>query len=260
MTSPDGPRRRVGLTGARGVLGRSLQEFRPDIEWVPFGGDIRKESDVRAWMEHSLPLDAVVHLAALVPIHLVDADPPNAVRINVEGTCNVLEALRTGIEPEARPWTFVASTSHVYASSDRPLSESSPVGPLTLYGLTKLQAENWASAYENTFAMRVCIGRIFSYTSRWQALSYFVPALVRKISEAPPDGVLEIPGLLGSRDFLTTRQVTTAIMALFDQRATGIFNIGSAAHTACSTSRPCFRSDSAALMCASSRSTRAHTI
>jgi len=226
MTSPDRPRRRVGLTGARGVLGRSLQAFNPDIEWVPFGGDVRLASDVRAWLDQSQPLDAVFHLAALVPTHLVEADPPNAVRVNVEGTCNVLEAVRAMAVP-LRPWMFVSSTSHVYASNDRPLAEDSPLSPVSLYGLTKLQAETWALTYGRTFGLPVCVGRIFSYTSRWQAASYFIPALVRRIADAPRNSALEIPGLLGSRDFLSTRQVSTAIMALFDRRATGVFNIGS---------------------------------
>jgi len=221
------PPQRVGITGARGVLGRSLQAHCTGIEWAPFPGDVRCPDEIKSWLRSSQPLDAIFHLAALVPTHLVDSDPPQALRINVEGTCNVLQAIRTSSEASSRPWVFLSSSSHVYASSNQPLAEDSPAAPVTLYGLTKLQAEHWALAFWNKFDLPVCVGRIFSYTSRWQANSYFIPSLINRITEAPLNATLEIPGLLGSRDFLTTKLISQAIQRLFECRATGVVNIAS---------------------------------
>jgi nucleoside-diphosphate-sugar epimerase len=228
MTSTNNPHRpRVGLTGSRGVLGRSLQQYCTDFEWVPFPGDIRHLSEVQSWLESAGLLDAVIHLAAMVPTQRVEESPPQALRTNVEGTCNLLEVIRTTTAGSARPWLFISSSSHVYASSNQPLREDSPVVPVTLYGLTKHQAEQWALAYSATFKLPICIGRIFSYTSRWQPPSYFIPSLIRKISKSPHEAVLEIPGLHGSRDFVTTKQISQAVQVLFEKREEGIFNIGS---------------------------------
>ena len=224
MTSPELSRPRVALTGARGVLGRTLQHACPDIDWLEYAGRVEDVEAVQAWLAASGRVDAVVHLAALVPTHLVEDDPPRAIRTNVGGTANVLEAVRYSAAP--RPWTFVASTSHVYASSERPLREDSPIAPVSLYGLTKLQAESWVTAYQARFGLDVCVGRVFSYTSRWQTASYFMPALARRIAQAGRGAELDVRGLLGTRDFLTADHVSTAIRVLLDRRATGIYNIG----------------------------------
>jgi|GEM_PF-311687 len=218
---------RIGLTGSHGVLGRSLRQYCTSFEWFPFPGDIRQLSEIQSWLESAGQLDAVFHLAAMVPTQRVEESPPQALRTNVEGTCNLLEAVRTKTAATARPWLFISSSSHIYASNNQLLREDSPVAPVTLYGLTKHQAEQWALAYQTAFKLPVCIGRIFSYTSRWQPPSYFIPSLIGRISQSLPNAVLKIPGLHGSRDFVTTKQISQAVQVLFEKRATGIFNIGS---------------------------------
>ncbi|MGZ3698295.1 MAG: NAD-dependent epimerase/dehydratase family protein [Bdellovibrionota bacterium] len=217
---------KVGITGSRGVLGRSLLASWTEVEWRAFEGDLRQPGDIRGWLETTGPLDAIIHLAAMVPTQKVEADPLGAFQTNVAGTCQLLEALRL-MPPEKRPWLFYASTSHVYRSSDLPLTENSPCEPITLYGRTKLQAEEWCRIYGEKYGLGVCMGRIFSYTSPLQAQSYFIPATIKKIREAPRGATLEIPGLLGSRDFLTTKEISRVIRELYVSGARGVFNIGS---------------------------------
>jgi nucleoside-diphosphate-sugar epimerase len=216
----------IAITGGRGVLGRSLQQDWSDANWLKFPGDIRNVEDVKKWISEPAKLDAVVHYAARVPVVQVEADPVAAFKINVEGTLNLLEAIRSRADASS-VWIFLGSTSHVYASSDKPISENSPISPVTLYGLTKLQAEEWGRVYQNKFKLNVCIGRIFSYSSPLQPKEYFIPSLIQKISNAPKNAKLEIPGLLGTRDFLTTDQISAAVRFLYEKRATGIYNIAS---------------------------------
>jgi nucleoside-diphosphate-sugar epimerase len=223
-SSPSTAPLRFGLTGSRGVLGRSLQIANQQIDWQNFGGDIRDQTAVRDWLRNAEPLDAIVHLAAIVPTGEVEADPARALQINVGGTCNLLAALR---DAGTTPWIFLASTSHVYASSTLPLAEDATVSPVSLYGLTKLQAEEWGRAYADRFGLKVCVGRIFSYNSPLQAHSYFIPGLVQKFRTAAPGATIKIPGLNGTRDFLTARQIAETILRLAELHATGSFNIGS---------------------------------
>jgi len=222
MSSP-----RLGITGARGVLGRSLLASWPAASWHLYSGDIRNGEDVREWLATTPELDGVVHLAALVPTKAVEADPLRAFETNVAGTCNLLDALRGYGRVDRTPWLFHASTSHVYRSSDSPLGEDSPLEPFSLYGRTKLQAEEWCEIHRTRYGVPICLGRIFSYASPLQDSGYFIPATIRKIREAPPGAALEIPGLLGSRDFLSTGEISRAIGLLFESRAQGVFNIGS---------------------------------
>ena len=73
-------RERIGLTGARGVLGRSLQRDCPEVDWVLFPGDIRELSAVKNWLTETRPLDGIIHLAAIVPTVKVEANPAEAIR------------------------------------------------------------------------------------------------------------------------------------------------------------------------------------
>jgi nucleoside-diphosphate-sugar epimerase len=224
MSAPE--KMRIALTGARGVLGQSLQKDWPDPDWDCFAGDIRNLQGVKDWIARPAKLDAVIHMAARVPVALVDADPLTAFKINVEGTLNLLEAIRA--RPDSSSiWIFLASTSHVYASSNEPIAETGAISPVTLYGLTKFQGEEWGRVYQNKFKLNVCVGRMFSYSSALQPKEYFIPSLVEKISNAPADAVLQIPGLHGTRDFVTTDQISLAVKYLFEKRATGAFNIAS---------------------------------
>jgi len=226
ISASDGGACRIGLTGARGVLGRSLQRDWPQPGWQPFPGDVRSVPALSDWLAQSGPLAGVIHCAAMVPTARVQSQPLDAFQVNAGGTCNLLEAVRR-LPREQQPWLFCASSSHVYASSVTALREDAPLRPVSLYGLTKLQGEQCATAYQEHFQLRVCVGRIFSFSSPLQAESYFIPALVRKIFTAPRGAVLRIPGLQGTRDFLTTAEIGRAIRLLFEQRASGVFNIAS---------------------------------
>lgn len=192
---------KIGITGATGVLGRSVREHWPSVSWHPFTGDIRDLAAVRQWAD--VEVDAVLHLAAIVPVTAVEADPGAAFDVNVRGTWNVMLSLR------ARDvWTFLASSSHVYSSS--------------LYGVTKMLAEKTAEALGP-----VCVGRIFSFSAPSQREPYLLPSLVRRISAAEPNAELVVRGGHNVRDFLTTRAIVSAIRTLYEHRATGVYDIGS---------------------------------
>lgn len=219
----DGPLT-VGLTGSRGVLGRSLMRHWQGCVWATFDGDVRSYESVASWFD-SKKLDAVVHLAAVVPVREVETDFYRAFQVNVGGTLNLLEALRS--RSEDRPWFFYASSSHVYRKGAKPIAEGDALEPSTLYGLTKLHGEQVAQAYSTMSDIDVCIGRIFSFGSPLQSPAYFLPSIVKRIRNAPSASVIHVPGASQKRDFLTTELISDAIRHLCLQRETGIVNIGS---------------------------------
>lgn len=214
--------KKIGLTGGSGIMGQTLRKNFPNFEWFLFEKEILNSEEIASWLKDTGPLDALIHLAAIVPTHLVEADPAQAIRVNVEGTCRLLFELQKN--SKQIPWVFIASTAHVYASSPAPLTEESPLSPISLYGLTKLQAEQWALEFGKS-ELNICIGRIFSTSSPLHPDSYFLPSMIRKISGAPPGATLEVRGLHGTRDFLTADQVCQAIQFLMNKKSTGIFNV-----------------------------------
>ena len=94
-------------------------------------------------------MDAVVHLAAIVGYPACKKEPTVATMTNVEGTRTLLSQRR----PDQK--VIYASTGSIYGSiPDYICNESSPVGPITLYGETKAAAEEMVLSAGNSVAYR----------------------------------------------------------------------------------------------------------
>jgi len=218
-----------GITGATGVLGRSIQRHSclsngVPIVWQPFRGDITNGADLEAFTSQFSRFDAVYHFAAKVPVKEVERDRVRSFDVNVCSTLRLLEGLQL---TENKPWFFLASSSHVYRPSLQPLSEGAEVAPTGWYGMTKLEADLMGQFYYNSYRTPVCIGRIFSFSHPRQAPPYFLPSLIERIKNAPANAVLEVPGILGTRDFSDADQITDSILSLFSQKFCGTVNIAS---------------------------------
>jgi len=92
--------------------------------------------------------DAVVHLAALVGYPLCKKHPELARSVNVDGTRNVLDAMR----PEAS--LIFASTGSNYGEVRGICTEDTPLNPLSIYGETKTEAELMCMTRPNTVSFR----------------------------------------------------------------------------------------------------------
>lgn len=100
----------------------------------------------------------IVHLGAALP-SVTEKDPAAAVRLNIEGTANVLEAARR--QGVAR--VVLASTKAVYGAmqgvyaepTNTPAPETLVPAPATVYGITKLACEQLAAWYRRAHGMSV---------------------------------------------------------------------------------------------------------
>jgi len=105
-------------------------------------------TDAAAVQRELAGADAVVHLAALVGYPACKKGPEEARRTNVQGTQNVLDALR----PEQKLVNF--STGSNYGEVMGVCDEDTPLNPLSLYGETKTEAEARCMRRPNTVALR----------------------------------------------------------------------------------------------------------
>jgi len=147
---------RVAITGAAGLFGHGLvAAFSARHEVFPLTraeADITEAEAIRAVLERIRP-DLVVHPAGIPDIDICEADPALALRVNHRGTCNVADAAR-------RVGAGLAhiSTDAVFDGKNvTPYVETDPTAPITVYGRTKLQAEQAVKTLERYWIFRVSV-------------------------------------------------------------------------------------------------------
>jgi UDP-glucose 4-epimerase len=175
--------------------------------------------------------DLVIHLAAVVGVELIVADPIRNLETNIRGTSAVLEAAE-----RYRVKTMIASTSEVYGKSEAlPFKETGDVtlGPTSLsrwsYAASKMVDEFLGLAYHEHRGLPVVVFRLFNTVGPRQTGRYgmVVPRFVQAAMEERPIPVYGDGQQ--SRCFLHVADAINAILALADRpEALGqVYNVGS---------------------------------
>jgi NAD dependent epimerase/dehydratase len=140
--------------------------------------------------------EIVLHLGALVPIPYSYRHPREFVTANVEGTLNVLEAVRR--EEIAR--IVHISTSEVYGTAMRvPIDEEHPLHPQSPYAATKVGADQLALSYQRSFGTPVVILRPFNTYGPRQSARAVIPTI---IAQALSREEIKLGATSPTRDFL----------------------------------------------------------
>jgi UDP-glucose 4-epimerase len=126
--------------------------------------------------------DAIMHFAAFIEAGESMRDPGKYFYNNLVLSIHLIDAV---IKAEI-PRFVLSSTAAVYASSDDPLTEGAPLGPVNVYGQTKLmieQALNWYSAvYGLKFAALRYFNAAGAYPGRGEAHqpeSHLIPLVLQ---------------------------------------------------------------------------------
>src|SRR5690349_14808507 len=108
----------------------------------------------------SVPFDRVIHLAARAGVRPSLEEPALYQRVNVEGTVNLLEALRRTRTRKI----IMASSSSVYGVNSKvPFAESDPIfNPISPYAASKLACEALGHVYHHIYKMDVVMLRFFT--------------------------------------------------------------------------------------------------
>lgn len=173
--------------------------------------------------------DVVYHLAAIsVPADCGDEEPSAAaIATNVDGT----QALADFVLSFPRPPRIVFSGScYVYGAvpAEQPVvSEDSPIGPQSSYGLTKLAAEEALLAAYRDHQLDVVIARAFQHTGPRQSPRMIVPDWARQLA-APGNQPLQVICLDTFIDLSDVRDIVRAYrMLAVGAQAGRVYNVGS---------------------------------
>jgi GDP-4-dehydro-6-deoxy-D-mannose reductase len=211
---------RVLVTGAGGFVGGYLREELGEA-FTPFEGDVLDAEALRPAVRR---VDAVVHLAAESSVGASWDDAYRAWHVNVDGTVNVLSAVRAE-QPDAR--VLVTSTCEVYGNAARiPTPEDEPVRPLSPYARSKAAAELACASS----GLELVVSRATNHDGPGRDDRFAVGSWTRQLArlEAEGGGTLFVGDLSAERDILDVRDVCRAYRLLLDRAVpAGTYNVAS---------------------------------
>ena len=86
-------------------------------------------------------------------------------------------------------------------------------------------AENIIKKLTKNSKIKICIGRIFSFTDNKQDKTFVIPSIIKKIKSNKKK--IFFKDLNNFRDFLSTKDIVLAIDVLRKKKSAGLYNIGS---------------------------------
>jgi nucleoside-diphosphate-sugar epimerase len=206
----------IGITGHKGVLAKTLikylkiKKFRISL----YQHNILDYKKLSKWLKR---VDIIIHLASVTSIKRVNANKNHARKVNFEATKYLVSCIKN----TNKKLVFISS-SHVYGSSSKKISENTNKSPITYYGYLKLLSEETIESNLNNYL----IIRLFSYYSILQNTDFLIPSLIKKIKELKHQK-LKIKNYNHIRDISSVDFVANQICLLILKNTNGIINCGS---------------------------------
>ena len=175
-------------------------------------GDITDDGSIRTVLEAARP-QVVFHLAGASSGAAAWHRPAECLEVNALGTLRLLEGVRRlGLDAT----TVVASSGEVYGSADdeaHPLTEESPLRPLSPYAASKASQDLVAAQYPRAYGMRVIRLRLFNHTGPRHPEQFVASSFARQIARIErglQEPVIRVGNLDARRDFVDVRDVARA--------------------------------------------------
>jgi dTDP-glucose 4,6-dehydratase len=164
---------------------------RGDLEVVT--GDLADRDSVRAAVAG---VEVVFHLGALIAIPYSYQAPLSYVRTNLEGTLNVLQAVReAGVRRMVQ-----TSTSEVYGTARQvPIREDHPLQGQSPYSASKIAADKMAEAFHAAYGVPVVTLRPFNTFGPRQSARAVIPTIM---AQCLAGGPVRLGNLAPTRDLV----------------------------------------------------------
>jgi len=170
--------KKILVTGSRGFIGKHLVKALKEYGHNITEFDLVLGNDVTKPIEGDY--DIIYHLAAYSLIKTRD-NPWKAIDVNIKGTLNVLELAR-----KCNAKVVFSSASSVYGIPlYKRVIETTPIRPVSVYGMTKASAEILIETYYRLYGTDYLI---FRFTNVYGPMQTFgvIPSFINAINEGKP--------------------------------------------------------------------------
>ncbi len=243
---------RVLITGAGGFVGKHLIQAissQTDYEIFATALDEREAANIDLPIDHITLIDItdkdavevlfervrpnqIYHLAAQSSVGLSWKIPAVTLRVNIEGTLNILEAMRSQNLAESK--ILLIGSAEQYGkvtAADLPIGEEQAVVAGNPYAISKIAQEQLAAIYKDAYGLQACIVRAFNHIGIGQRPDFVISDWAHQIVEIER-GEKEPKLLVGNikvrRDFTDVRDIVRAYMLIMEKGENGeIYNVGS---------------------------------
>ena len=190
--------------------------------------ELSDSSAVRDALKTAQP-DLIFHLAAQSFVRASWVYPGFTLFNNIGAQLNIFEAVR---ELELNPRILVACSSEEYGRAEEkelPLTEDSPLRPLSPYGVSKVAQDMLAYQYHASYGMAVVRTRAFNHTGPRRGEVFATSTFAKQIAEIElgrRKPVVQVGNLSAQRDFTDVRDVVRAYFLACTQGEPGeVYNI-----------------------------------
>lgn len=225
---------KVVIVGAAGFVGKYLTReleaaghsvVTADLPEV----NLQNAPQVEALIEGAKP-DAVVNLAAISSVGASWKCPADTISVNVNGTLNLLEAIRKHA-PHAKTLLIGSAEEYAIPEGNKALKETDPLEASNPYGISKIAQENFAQLYRKKYDMKIVCTRSFNHTGVGQTTTFALPSFVKQVAEIDKSGKpgkILVGNLSAWRDFSDVEDVVQVYrMLLENENEFDTYNVGS---------------------------------
>lgn len=241
---------RILITGCTGFVGRYVLEEcsirYPQADLFGLAGhetssmktntgkllvaDITQRDQIQQVVAQVQP-DLIFHLAAQSSVADSWKNPHTTLRVNVEGTIHLLEALRT---EHLSPRIVLVGSGEQYGlvgPEENPIREDCLFRPANPYAVSKASQDLYGYQYFISYGLPIIRARPFNHFGPGQPSTFVIAKFARQLAlieagKAPPE--FPVGNLQARRDFLPVEDVVTAYLTLAEQGQPGkAYNIGS---------------------------------
>jgi GDP-4-dehydro-6-deoxy-D-mannose reductase len=185
--------------------------------------DISDIQSVKSALSQARP-EKVYHLAGQAFVPRSIEDPLTTYRTNIDGTLNILEALRLYTKASGTKCSMlVVCSGEVYGEITPellPVNEETPLRPANPYAVSKACADMLARQYRSTYGLDIVVARPFNHLGPGQSELFVGSAFAKQVVEIKlglREPKMSVGNLDPRRDFTDVRDVVRAYLQMLDR-------------------------------------------